>query len=112
VGGALLLITGTQTFAFGVCARIYAYLHLGDRSPSIIRWEPRLRLERGLIVGSVVAAIGLGMLIWMFTSWVSQGFGSLGEERVAVLGATIVIIGIQVIFASFLVTILGLRRSE
>jgi hypothetical protein len=43
--------------------------------------------------------------------WVDRGFGALSEERLAVLAAALVIIGVQVFFSSFLLSILGLRRS-
>jgi hypothetical protein len=42
--------------------------------------------------------------------WIDRGFGELSEERVALLAATLIIIGLQVVFSSFLLSILGLRR--
>ena len=33
--------------------------------------------------------------------WVDRGFGALSEERLAVLGATLIIVGIQIFFSSF-----------
>jgi len=44
--------------------------------------------------------------------WVHRGFGALSEERLAVLAATLIIVGIQVFFSSFLLSILGLRRTK
>ena len=46
----------------------------------------------------------------IFVRWADHGFGSLSEERLAILAATLIIIGIQVFFSSFLLSILGLRR--
>ena len=43
--------------------------------------------------------------------WADRGFGSLSEESLAVLGATLIIVGVQVFFSSFLLSILGLRRQ-
>jgi len=43
--------------------------------------------------------------------WIELGFGSLSEERLAIVAATLLVLGIQVIFASFLLSILGLRRK-
>ena len=45
-------------------------------------------------------------------TWVDRGFGELSEERLAVLAATLVIVGIQIFFSSFLLSILGLRRRD
>ena len=44
--------------------------------------------------------------------WVDRGFGALSEERLAVLAATLLIVGIQIFFSSFLLSILGLRRRR
>ncbi len=45
-------------------------------------------------------------------TWIEHGFGALAEERLAVLAATLIIVGIQVFFSSFLLSILGLRRRR
>ena len=44
--------------------------------------------------------------------WLDRGFGALSEERLAVLAATLVIVGVQIFFSSFLLSILGLRRQK
>ena len=44
--------------------------------------------------------------------WINHGFGALAEERLAVLAATLIIVGIQIFFSSFLLSILGLRRRR
>jgi hypothetical protein len=43
-------------------------------------------------------------------TWIAHGFGSLADEKLAVIAATMVIVGIQIFFSSFLLSILGLRR--
>ena len=43
--------------------------------------------------------------------WIDRGLGNLSEERLLVLAATFVIVGMQVFFSSFLLSILGLRRQ-
>jgi hypothetical protein len=43
-------------------------------------------------------------------TWISHGFGSLANEYMAVVAATLIIVGIQIFFSSFLLSILGLRR--
>jgi hypothetical protein len=44
--------------------------------------------------------------------WIADGAGALSEERLAIVAATLVIIGIQIFFSSFLLSILGLRRDH
>ena len=42
--------------------------------------------------------------------WIGRGFGALGQERLAIVAATLIIVGMQIFFSSFLLSILGLRR--
>ena len=44
--------------------------------------------------------------------WIDRGFGSLAEQKLAVLAATLITVGAEVFFTSFLLSILGLRRPE
>ena len=39
-----------------------------------------------------------------------RGFGTLAEERLAIVAATAIVAGIQVFFTSFLLSLIGLRR--
>ena len=43
--------------------------------------------------------------------WIARGLGSLSQERVAIIAATLLVLGIQIVFTSFLLSILGLRRD-
>jgi hypothetical protein len=42
--------------------------------------------------------------------WQAQGLGSLGEEPLTILAATLLIAGVQALFTSFLLSLIGLRR--
>jgi glycosyltransferase involved in cell wall biosynthesis len=111
IAGSLLLVIGAQVLTLGLCARAYATYVLGEHDPWFDRMSARLKLEHGLLAGAVVMTVGLVIIGAIFVQWGQQGFGELGEERLAVLAATLVIVGIQIFFASFLLSILGLRRT-
>ena len=72
----------------------------------------RYRLEHGLMLGGAIFAAGTITGLVIVAIWVNRGFGELSEERLAVTAATLVIIGLQVFFSSFLLSILGLRRRD
>jgi len=111
IGGSLLLIVGVQIVSLGLCAHAYATYFMGERDAWFDRASERLRLEHGLLLGGAVSLTGLAMIVVMAIDWVGRGFGSLSEERVALVAATLLVIGIQIIFSSFLLSILGLRRN-
>jgi glycosyltransferase involved in cell wall biosynthesis len=112
VGGALFLVVGFQVLALGLCAHAYGTYFLGDEDPWFDRMRARFRLEHGLLAGFALTFVGLAAAAAIVIQWVDRGFGQLSEERLAVGAATLVIIGLQVVFSSFLLSILGLRRTR
>jgi glycosyltransferase involved in cell wall biosynthesis len=112
IGGSMLTIIGTQVLALGLCARAYGVYVLGEHDAWFDRWRPRVRLEHGLLAGSATFIAGLALGGVIVGKWVKRGGGELSEARLGLLAATLVIVGIQVFFSSFLLSILGLRRRS
>lgn len=112
VGGALLMIVGTQVLALGLCAHAYGTYFMGEKDPWFDRMRARFKLEHGLLLGGIVVCAGVAAGGVIFGIWANRGFGALGEERLAILAATLVIVGIQIFFSSFLLSIIGLRRRR
>jgi glycosyltransferase involved in cell wall biosynthesis len=112
IGGSLLLAVGTQLIGFGLCGRVYAVNHLGDTDPWLARQIARFRLEHGLVLGSVVALAGVVLGGVVVIEWLASGLGRLAQERATILAATLVTVGVQVVFTSFLLSILSLRRRD
>ncbi|MER3410472.1 MAG: glycosyltransferase family 2 protein [Thermoleophilia bacterium] len=110
--GSALIIIGLQVIGLGLCGRAYGVYVLGDHDPWLERMQRRFRLEHGLALGATVAAGGLALGGLVFARWLDRGFGSLAEERLAVLAVTLVVAGIQVFFTSFLLSLIGLRRRS
>ena len=42
--------------------------------------------------------------------WLDRGLGELREERLALVGLMLVVLGLQTIFGAFFISVLGLRR--
>jgi glycosyltransferase involved in cell wall biosynthesis len=110
IGGALLMVVGTQVLALGLCAHAYGTYFMGERDPWFDRMRARFRLEHGLMLGGLFVLVGLVLGGIIVGTWISHGFGSLADEHMAVVAATLLIVGIQIFFSSFLLSILGLRR--
>ena len=110
VGGSMLVIIGTQLVGLGLCGRAYGVYHMGERDPWLSRMQNRFKLEHGLLLGGLLALGGLVLEGVIVVQWLSRGLGDISEERLAVLAATAVIAGLQIVFTSFLLSILGLRR--
>ena len=98
IGGALLMIVGTQVLALGLCAHAYGTYFMGEQDPWFHRMRSRFRLEHGLLLGGVFSLVGLVMGGLIVATWIAHGFGSLSDEHLAVIAATLLIVGIQIFF--------------
>ncbi len=112
IAGSLLTIVGSQVVALGLAAHAYGSYFMGEKDPWFDRMRARFRLEHGLMLGGAIALVGLIVAGVIVGQWIADGAGKLSEERTAVAAATLIIVGIQVFFSSFLLSILGLRRRD
>lgn len=110
VAGSLLMIVGVQVISLGLCAHAYGTYFMNEKDPWFDRMRKRFRLEHGLVLGGVITAAGFILAAVIVAQWIGRGLGELSEERLALLAATLIIIGVQTFFSSFLLSILGLRR--
>jgi glycosyltransferase involved in cell wall biosynthesis len=110
IGGSLLVVVGAQLLGFGLCGRSYAVHQLGDEDETFERFASRVRLEHGLLLGVALGFAGFALGAVIVGRWLAEGLGSLAEEQLAILAATLVIVGVQTFFTSFLLSLLGLRR--
>ncbi|HEY8303185.1 MAG TPA: glycosyltransferase family 2 protein [Solirubrobacteraceae bacterium] len=110
IGGALLMVVGTQVLALGLCAHAYGTYFMKERDPWFDKMRARFRLEHGLLLGGLFMLIGIVLGGIIVGTWIAHGLGSLADEHMAVVAATLLIVGIQIFFSSFLLSILGLRR--
>ena len=85
---------------------------MGEKDRWFDRMRARYKLEHGLAVGGLFTFVGILGGIIILIDWAHHGFGALAYEYLSVLAATLIIIGIQVFFTSFLISILGLRRQD
>jgi hypothetical protein len=92
-----------------VFARSYAVWHLGERDAGFERMRRRVSLERVLFGGGVIALGGAGLLVDALLRGAPNGSG---EEKLAVAGLSLLVLGVQVVFGAFLLSILGLRRRR
>lgn len=110
--GCLLIILGVQAIGLGLSARAFGVYFISDQDRLFQKLRSRLRLEHGLALALLVGAAGLALVGVVIGKWASHGFGTLKEEQLAILAATVIAVGAQIFFTSFLLSIIGLRRRR
>jgi hypothetical protein len=105
--GALL---GMQLCLFSLFARVSAQAaDLLPRRPALDRLLRLLTLERGLLAGAATALCGLLWSASAFWQWQEEGFGALDPRvvmRDTIPAATLMVAGMEVMLASFLLSVL------
>jgi glycosyltransferase involved in cell wall biosynthesis len=112
IAGSALVIVGVQVLGLGLCARAYSFFAMGGNDPWFERLGSRIGLEHGLLLAVLVTVFGLALGGVVVANWIAHGFGTLGEERLAIVSMTLVVTGIQIFFTSFLISLLAMRRQD
>ena len=110
--GCLLILIGVQAIGLGLSARAFGVYFISEQDQLFQKLLGRLRLEHGLALALLVLAAGLALFGIVVGKWAANGFGTLREERLAILAFTVIAVGAQIFFTSFLLSIIGLRRPR
>ncbi|MFG1947833.1 glycosyltransferase family 2 protein [Nonomuraea sp. NPDC048826] len=116
VGASAAVVIGFQSALFALFTKVYAaeegFLPESRRVRKLISM---VTLERGLVVGGLLALAGLAGLVMSLVHWQVRSWGALDPReslRIVVPAATALIMSFQTIFASLFVSILGIRRTR
>jgi glycosyltransferase involved in cell wall biosynthesis len=110
------IVCGFEAIFFSVFARAAAAdLRVLPRDPLIERLRRVWTLERGLLAGGALFAIGLVAALAAVGSWGRQSFGELDPAetlRIVLPAGTALIVGLQIIFGTCLLSVLNLRGER
>jgi glycosyltransferase involved in cell wall biosynthesis len=111
--GVIFTLLGAQILSIGAFAKVFSYAERFDRSGtvSLKRVLKRVTLESGLLLGGALFLAGLAGCAWITWEWVTSGFGPLAQIRQVLFWAMWLFLGLQIIFASFFLSMLGISRG-
>ena len=111
---AAAILLGFQLVFFGVAAKVFAITEgLLPEDASFDRWFRYITLETGLVVGALLLLTGVGIAVSSVVGWAHRGYGAMPPVtmmRHTLPSMLCLMLGTEVCFASFFLSLLGLRR--
>jgi glycosyltransferase involved in cell wall biosynthesis len=110
--GVIFTLLGAQILSIGAFAKVFSYAERFDRRPfSLRRILRRFTLEFGLLLGGSLLLMGLAGCAWVTWQWAASGFGELHQVRQVLFWSMWLFLGMQMIFSSFFLSMLGISRG-
>ena len=112
VFGVMFTLLGAQIISIGAFAKVFSYAARFDRGTiSLKRFLKRITLESGLLVGGLIFLAGFSGCAWTTWKWAASGFGSFSEVRQVLFWSMWLFLGVQIVFSSFFLSMLGISRE-
>ena len=106
-------VIGLQLLVFALCAKVFAVEQgILPENRVFAALRQRASVERGLLLGLALMAAGVGISVYSLVVWEGAQFGALDPRvgmRIVIPALTLFMLGMQVLFASMFVGVLGLR---
>jgi hypothetical protein len=110
--GVIFTLLGVQIISIGTFAKLFSYSERFDRGTvSLKRALKRITLESGLLLGGALFLAGFAGCAWVAWTWAASGFGPLQEVRQVLFWSMWLFIGVQIIFGSLFLSMLGVSRG-
>ena len=109
-------VVGLQLIAFAFFTKVFAIAEgLLPQDPQFARIFKFFTLEKGIAAGLMFLLSGGGVLVYALAVWKSAHYGALDYSenlRRLLPAVTLIVAGIQIVFSSFFLSILGLKTSS
>jgi glycosyltransferase involved in cell wall biosynthesis len=110
--GVIFTLLGAQIIAIGAFAKVFSYAERFDHNTvSLKRVLKRVTLESGLLLGGLLFLMGFAGCAYVASQWASSGFGPLEQVRGVLFWAMWLFLGVQIVFSSFFLSMLGISRG-
>lgn len=116
IASSFALLIGIQLVFFHSFVKIYSITsRMVPDDKKIEKWFRYFTLERGLVFGLIILIAGIIVMINNILAWSSLGFSDLEPTtfvRKVLFAVLLIVIGIQSIFYSFILSILGIKERK
>jgi len=113
--GCMLILVGIQLVMFAMFTKIFATLEgFLPQDYKMVLITKFMKLEVGIIAGLLFIILGISLLIYGVIYWKNRSFGTLSYQdslRIVIPATTTIVLGLQIIFSSFFIGVLSLKRK-
>ncbi len=112
----MAILLGSHLIAFSVYTKVFAISEgLLPEDTLFAKISGVITLEVGILIGLGFVLLGIGLVSYSAFAWWRAGFGNLSYPeslRITIPGITMTVLGIQIIFSIFFLSILRLSRKR
>lgn len=116
MSSSMLLLVGIQLLYFAIFTRVFAVGEgLLPPNRKLSRFLESFTLEWGVLLGILMIATGLSIFGFAYLEWRNVGYQGLSYSenlRRIIPSASLIVIGIQLIFSSFFIGVLTMRSKK
>ena len=110
-------VVGFQLVAFAFFTKVFAIAEgLLPEDPKLTNVFKFFTLEKGIVAGLLILLAGVGMFLYALWSWKTAHFGKLPSTednlRHLIPAGTLIVLGIEGVFSSFFMSVLGLKTVK
>jgi hypothetical protein len=110
--GMIFTLLGAQIIFTGLFAKVFSYSErFAATEGALTHGLKRITFEHGLIVGGTLALIGLAGNLTVLAQWAGSDFGPLSQLRPVIFWSLWMFLGLQIVFSSFFLSMLGISRG-
>ncbi len=113
--GAFAILVGYQILLFAIYTKIFAIAEgLLPQDEKLNKIFKYINLEIGIVAGTVLSVAGIAGSVYSVWFWQRSGFGPLNPSemlRMIIPSIIALMLGIQTIFSSFFLSVLGMKRK-
>ena len=111
--GSIMTILGVQVFSLGLYAKTFANIRKYEQENQFLKIFYRfLDLGKGILFGLTFFGAGLCICIYLFANWLNRGFTPGNNLDISMVALTLLIIGVQILFSSFYVSLLSIANGN
>lgn len=109
-------ILGLQLVLFSLVARTVGVLkNLLPMTATLARFLQLFTLERGILLGSTLGLTGFALALFSIETWARASLGAVDPVtmmRIAIPSVTLMLAGAEILFSSFLLSLIDVRPAQ